>query len=121
MCVCIYHCVCVCVYIYVCVCVCVCVCAGGSGCGDVCVIPCELTHTDSHKQEASKFEITGFSLFFIIIYFSLHRIFIYVQGLSLAAASRGYSSLRSTDSRPTGFSISSRQALGFEGFSTEAH
>ena len=104
-----------------CVCVCVCVCAGGSGCGDVCVLPCELTHTDSHKQEASKFEITGFSLFFIIIYFSLHRIFIYVQGLSLAAASRGYSSLRSTDSRPTGFSISSRQALGFEGFSTEAH
>ena len=69
-----------------------CVCVGGSGCGDVCVLPCELTHTDSHKPEARKFEITVFFLFFIIICFSLHRIFISVQGLSLAAVSRGHSS-----------------------------
>ena len=89
--------------------------------GCVCVLLCELTHTDTHKQEASKFEITIFFLFFIISYFSLHRIFISVQGLSLAAVSRGYSSLRSTGSRHTGFNISSRQALGLESFSTEAH
>ena len=52
-----------------CVCIYICVCAGGSGCGDVCVLPCELTHTDSHKQEARKFEITVFFLFYYYLFF----------------------------------------------------
>lgn len=67
-------------------CVYICV-QGGSGCGDVCVLPCELTPTDSHKQKARKFEITVFFLFYYYL-FSLHRIFVSVQGLSLAAVSR---------------------------------
>lgn len=80
-----------------CVCIYMCVCRGKWVWGCVCASMWAHTHRQSQARGQEIWN-NWFFPFFIIICFSLHRIFISVQGLSLAAVSRGHSSLRTTGS-----------------------